>query len=836
MLLIRLGWRESRRRPARAALTLASVVIGVAAVVAVALTTRSTEQAFDAMFAAIAGRADLEVAAPVGEMIDAKLLDAVRGIPGVAVASPMIRRPTIMYAGQRRTQVSLLGVEPRLDKWVHDFQVQSGAPLAERNGLLLSAEFAQNLGVSVGDAVALLTRSGRVRARITGLYKSRGTAVVSQGATLVTTLANAQRWSRAPGRLDAIQIVLAPEADEEAVEAAIAGRLTGAAVVRRPAGRSAVAEETALATDKALQMARAFSVLVAVFVITNTFLISVTQRRRQFGIMRAIGATRGQIARLVYGQAVMLGLAGTLLGSLAGVFAATHLSEAMGRLYNTALPPIDLSPGPFAWAAAIGLGISLLGAALPARKATHLPPLDAMRDVLPDEMEGFSGWLTWLGVALVAVCGSIMALSITGRLPPNFAVTPGVLMLAGLVLLLPLGLAPLSRAVARLLPASISVEARLASRNLLAHRSRTTLTVGVVFIAAAAAIGLANTVLDNVEDVRNWYRTTIVADYFLRASAPDMASGLAADLPDELGAELAEVEGVKSTDAIRFVRAEANGKQVILIIRGFDDPKLQAFDLVEGDPAEVRKLLEHGEVVLGSVFAERAGLKPGDDVYLKTESGQQRFRVAAVANDYLASGLTMYIDREVARRVLDVGGVDVYAIKADEGQREQVRQRLLQISEPYGVLLQSFSEIQREIDAMMAGVDAGLWAMVVLGLLVATFGVANTLTMSVLEQTYEIGLLRVIAMTQAQVRSMVMAQALMIGLLALAPGVVAGVGVGYLINQATLSTIGHSVDFVFHPWLLVGALVGGLAIMTAAAWPPANRAANMELQATLKLR
>ncbi|MCC6492132.1 MAG: ABC transporter permease, partial [Pirellulales bacterium] len=240
MILAKLGWRDSRRRPGRAILTLASVVIGVAAVVAVTFTTQSTRRAFDEMFAAIAGRADLEVAAPIGETIDASLLPRIRDVPGVAVASPMVQRPTIMYAGGRRTQVSLMGVVPELDRAIHDFQVESGKPLAETGGLLLSADFAQSLGLKLGDEVHLLTRSGRVPARITGLYKSRGTAVVSQGATLVTRLADAQRWVRAPRRLDAIQIVLAADADEQAVQAAIARELPEHAVVRRPAGRSAV--------------------------------------------------------------------------------------------------------------------------------------------------------------------------------------------------------------------------------------------------------------------------------------------------------------------------------------------------------------------------------------------------------------------------------------------------------------------------------------------------------------------------------------------------------------------------------------------------------------------
>jgi putative ABC transport system permease protein len=436
----------------------------------------------------------------------------------------------------------------------------------------------------------------------------------------------------------------------------------------------------------------------------------------------------------------------------------------------------------------------------------------------------------------VLFCGGTMAASILGKLPTDNAVWSAVLLLVGIVLLLPLALRPLTNRVATLLPSWMRVEARLASGNLLTHRSRTTLTVGVVFIAASAAIGLANTVLDNVNDVKKWYQKTIIADFFVHATTPDMASGVSADLPDELDEKIRQISGIKSIDAVRLVSAKAKGEPVILIVRSFDNPELQAFDLPSADPAEVRLQLKAGQTVVGSVFAQRAGVKPGDDIPLETGEGEKRFRIAAIANDYQAGGLTMYLDRDVARRQLNIGGANAYLVKVDHDRLEEVKSQLQSLTDEYGLLLQSFSDIQRDIDRMMAGVDAGLWGMVVLGLLVATFGVANTLTMSVLEQTFELGLLRIIAATRRQVRMMILAQAVMIGLLALVPGVVAGVGVAYLIHLATMPVIGHPVAFVLHPWLIAGGLVGGLIVVIAAAWPPAERAARIELRTALRLR
>jgi putative ABC transport system permease protein len=163
-----------------------------------------------------------------------------------------------------------------------------------------------------------------------------------------------------------------------------------------------------------------------------------------------------------------------------------------------------------------------------------------------------------------------------------------------------------------------------------------------------------------------------------------------------------------------------------------------------------------------------------------------------------------------------------------------VRKNLESIAGEYGLLLETSADIRARIDRMMSGVVASLWAMVVLLLLVSAVGVTNTLTINVLEQTRELGLLRIVAMTQAQVRKTVFTQAVIIGLLALIPGIIAGVSVAYLINLATMSVIGHPVVFRFHPMLLGGGLLAGFAVVAFAAMFPANRAAKLDLLEALR--
>lgn len=833
MVYLRLGIREFRQRPGRSILTLLSIVIGVAAVVAVSLAADTTRRAFDDIFTTVAGKADLEVTAPFGTTFDETLAATIRDLPGIAQASPVIERPGIMYVGSEKIQYIFMGVDPERDRKLHDYTIVAGKQLGDGPGVILDSTFAESVGVKLGDRVDLLTPVGTVKAFISGLFHRDGVSATGQGAVLLMTLQNAQILVKAPRKIDNVQIMLAPDANEDTVRGEIEKVLPEGLGVGRPAARSAMAEETSLSTEQGMEMARGFSLIMAVFIIANTFLITITQRRKQIGILRAIGATKLQIGIMIYAEAILMGIVGSILGCLVGVAGARLLTRAMGELYQTTLPPVALNWQPFAIAGLIGMGISFIGAALPARRARQLSPMDALRDVLPSEIEGFSHWLKRLGTTFATIGGAALAFAISGHIESLYAVWAAILLLIGLMLLLPLALRPLSWLAAQVVSPFMRIESRLARRQILRNYSRSTLTIIVVFVAVSTGIGLANSVLDNVNDVRAWYRKSIVADFIIRAMAPDMATGLAADLPQTLDAKLRDIPGITNLEGIRLVRAKVGDESVIVAARDFSPRMIESFDYIAGDPKTLLDKVSQGEVLVGSVLAQRLGLHVGDKINLGTGSAPHELTIAAVVNDYQSGGLIVHLDRRVAQRELGVEGVDAYAILVDHNKLPEVRAALERVTKEEGVPLQSSTDVQHRIDGMMAGVVGALWGMVVLLLLVAAFGVANTLTMNVLEQTRELGLLRIIAMPRDQVRKTIFAQALMIGLLALIPGIIAGFGIAYLINLATLPVIGHPVKLQFHPWLMFGAFAIGLAVVVAAAWFPAERAARLKLSEAL---
>jgi putative ABC transport system permease protein len=183
--------------------------------------------------------------------------------------------------------------------------------------------------------------------------------------------------------------------------------------------------------------------------------------------------------------------------------------------------------------------------------------------------------------------------------------------------------------------------------------------------------------------------------------------------------------------------------------------------------------------------------------------------------------------RSAAKELLSVEDVHEFILRAEPENREEVRAALRAICQRHGASLHSVTDITEMIDGMMNGVVGGLWGLLVLGFVVASLGLANTLTMNVLEQTRELGMLRVVAMTRQQVRKLIFSQAIVMGAVALAPGVLAGSAVAFFINRGTLAVTGHPIPFAVHPVMMGMALAAACLIVMVVAWLPAERAARL---------
>src|SRR4051812_17282034 len=283
-----------QQRPGRTILTMLSIVIGVTAAVAVGLGTATTRNAYKQMFAMVTGRATLEVDAAGGGGVGGSVLSEIESLPGVRAATLLVDRPTSMSleGGERRVRLEILGIATETDAKVRDYEIVAGRQVKEGDELVLDSEFARHLGLKVGDEVKLLTKQLSKPFEIVGLVQPKTGTVMTQTALAFMPIDRAQLHFNPRGRrnlIDKIQIVTASNADPDKVLPKVAALLPEGVQVHRPTGSTQLMHETLLSTEQGLTLTTGFILLMAAFIILNTFLMNVSERRRHLSIMRAIG-------------------------------------------------------------------------------------------------------------------------------------------------------------------------------------------------------------------------------------------------------------------------------------------------------------------------------------------------------------------------------------------------------------------------------------------------------------------------------------------------------------------------------------------------------------------
>ncbi len=835
-LLMALIIRQMSRRPRRTWLTLCSIVIGVAAIVAVQSAIGNTRAAYRQMRDVVAGNAPLEVAGHVQQPFDQAIVNQVQQITGVVTAVPQLRRFTVLFAQGKRLQLLTTNLDSPQDAVDRQLQLESGRFCRGKGELVLEQGIADGLGISVDQKVRLLTRRGAREFTVVGLVRARGLGEFRQAGTVYLPLESAQRHFGKLQQVDRIAIRLAEGADVALVQRAIAEVLPATLDVKPPAERQQFGQEAFLNAEQGLQFASLMTVILAVFIVLNTFLMNVSERQRELAILRAIGATRRQTMCLIAAEGLLLGAIGTAVGCLMGLGGAWLLSLAMAHLRGAEPPPFHWNIVPLLWAAVLGPGVALLGSCLPVRLAGRVTPLEAMRGVRRIESPRMIGWLAVVGVLTASLSGAGLALALRGVdwLPIGAVVPLGGLFMASFTLILPALLRPLAEVVALVLRRRRAVEMQLAKEQLLQHRARSGLTIGVLSMAVATATGLGTTIVNHVDDVRQWHRRTMAGDFFIRSMVTDPAAGATVAMADAIGEQLRGLPGVLQINTLRLVSARIGKQPALVVISDVTQADRLPLHLSNGEPDAVMRRLRAGEVVIGSVLAQRNGIAVGDAIAVELPGGVQTLKVAGTSVEYLHGGMMVFMERTAAAQLFAVEGADVFIVQAESAFRSELERRLNLVGREHGLLVHSFADISRLVDSLTQGVLWGLWGLLGVGFLVATLGIANTMTMNVLEQTHEIGLLRVLAMTGRQVRIMIFAQSTIMGIIGLVVGSITGINTAFVIRRCMQPLLGYTVPFALSPGLFLAMIPVVLLVVFLASRGPMERAARMDLLAALQ--
>jgi putative ABC transport system permease protein len=828
--LTRIAWRTVAARPLRSLLTIIGIGLGVAVLTASLTLGDALDANIDRTVRDMVGRADLRVSGFLESGLSDESVATIASTPGVEDAAAVIEHrtfPSGSPTGETADAVTVLGIEPASYQRLHDLTLLSGSPLqgADEPAALVTEELAASDGYTVGSTVSLLGAGGLTELRVVGILPGFG-PVAGTGRTVVTPIDVARDAFGLHGatRLD---LKLAPDS-LKSVGAALEATMDEPYVLASPADLARNLRASSAAFQGTAALVAAIVLFVGAFLIVNTLSMTVGERAREVGLLRAAGATRGQLSRFVFSGALLLGVIGAGLGVSVGSVVALVMSGAVSDATGLTATISQLDLAGALTAAAVGISITVLAAIEPALAAARISPVEALRNRidLPNVSRGRLSWIAFIFLVVAALAmlawPPVIAASGTQR---AFAVY-GVLLAA--TLLSPFILRPLARVLGLALQPLLRIEERLARGSLARDRSRTTLTLGSLVIGLAMVVALGWSAQAARASAFAWLDDVMPGDEIVTSIRP-----VGADEPIE--AELAAVPGVRSVTPIASFDLAFRGMRVdAAAVVGADLLADGRLTMVAGNRADALRALDAGgAAILPAGLAGTLGLAVGDTMHIPVDGATSAdLRVAAIVERSMpgTSGEAILVGWKDATESLGVLGADAYAVRFSPGAAAVARPALRETAQTFALEANPIERVQGAVADALARVFGVFDALAIVAVIVAALGIVNTLTMSVVERIREIGVLRAIGMSRRQAMRMVVVEASLLGIVGVVLGSIAGLGAGAVLLQLG----GGLTNPGGIPWLPIGvAAVLGLVLPAVASIYPALAAARISIVRSL---
>jgi putative ABC transport system permease protein len=828
-------------RKLRAALTAIAIVLGVAMISGTYVLMDTTMRAFDQVFetaysktdASVSGKTPFSAMEAVPPPVSAALLEPIRGVPEVQEAEGFIEDSAQLRTAQGEA-LSGLGVPLAFGitsgSAFNPLEMIAGREPGGPGEIALDERTATKNDFRIGSRIGVAARGPLEWFRVVGLFRFGGVESLGPVQMMVFDLRVAQRVFDKQGLYDVIDVRAREGVSSAELEDAIAPLLPATAEVktreeRVDASSSAVGEGMAIVRYILLAFG-AVALFVGSFVIFNTLSITVAQRMRELATLRTIGASRRQVLGSVLLEGALIGALASLIG-LAGGLA---LAKALDALFGSAGIELPAAGIVFAWrtvavSLAAGMFVTLAATLLPALRATRVPPIAAVREgaVLPPSRLGRA--TDALAGAAILAGTAVLALGIVAG---GLATVPRLLLLAAGAVLLFFGLAPFSRrlvpplsfALGKPIEAVTGAAGELARENSRRDPGRTAvtaaaLTVGLALVAFVAVLGhgLRTTVRDAVE-------RQVSADYVIRADSALLPPAVGRTLRSGpvLAAASVRAGNVRAFDKTRLL----TGVDPTLISRFY------RFEWTAGSSATSLRQLGDSGVIVRDDVARAHELALGSRFTVETASGKRlplvvRGVYEAPTFDPLLGAMT------VSTQLFDRGFPipNDLAVFVDTGGATVAHESAVR-----SLLVGFPSATVRTLDEFIAWQQASIaallnlfYVLLALSVVISLFGIVNTLALSIVERTREIGVLRAIGMTRAQLTRMIRVESEITALIGAVVGIVLGIALAALTTRALASW-----DLSFSiPWgtLLVLAVAAFVAGLLAGVFP-ARRAAHLD--------
>src|SRR5579864_257291 len=827
----------------RLALTAMSIILGVGFVAGTYILTDTMNRAFDNLFKQVnsgiavqvtgipkfkGGSSGIDAGPP--ERVPGSLIAVVARVPGVRVAEGALAGYAQLVAKDGKAVTTggapTLGVTATNDVQLSGVRVRTGRPPQHSGEIGIDAHTAKKYGFKIGDVVTVLLQGPPMRATITGIF-GFGSADNLGGATLtVFDKQTGQIALNGGGKWDTIDVAAKPGVDEKDLRARIESVL--------PAGFQAKTGAQAAADTSndikknlsffsiALLVFAGIALFVGAFTIFNTFSILIAQRTRELGLMRALGASVKQVRRSVLAEALIVGVIASGVGLGFGFLIALGL-QGLLRSFGIELPSTTNQLLPRTIIAAIGVGVitTVVSSVVPAMRASRVPPVAAMRDTGPAE---------YTGSRRRVLIGSIVSLAGVGALMVGLFALKGALLVGlgaaivflGVAMLSPVFARPVSRALGAPLPKISGISGKLGRENAMRNPRRTASTAAALMIGLGL-IGFVSIFSASVKaSAASALERTLRADYAIIPSAFNGSSGFSEDVATRLR------QTGKFSTVVDFRQGVLGYKGGARIALGTDTANVNQVQDLQVPQATLLGLGVN-DVLVRQTIADSEKWKVGQKIPVTfARTGAQQLRIAGIVKanviqfDFVVS-LATYERNFVSQ-------LDGYVlVKTAPGVSEtDARAAAEAVAKEFpNVKVQNQAEL-RDTQAKQLNMILGLiTALLGLALIIALFGIVNTLALSIFERTREIGLLRAVGMARRQVRAMVRWEAILIAVF----GAVLGIAVGAFFGWAMVSALSsQGIDRLAIPaGQLLGYVVFAGIAGVIAALGPARRAAKLNV-------
>lgn len=649
---------------------------------------------------------------------------------------------------------------------------------------------------------------------------------------------------QSPAKVNRIDLFLEPGADRDVVQQAASQLIGQQAEVRTPDAQRRSTQEIVSGLQIGFMVCAAGAMIVGLFLVYNAMAVTVAERRPDIGILRSVGATRGQIIVIFATAASVLGLIGSVLGVPLGILLAElTLTQFRTELESMFLNP-DLSPTRLSWmntALAVlgGVSTAIFAALVPAVQAANDDPAHVVRRT-HGGAKGLWKLIHHLSCLALIVCGGVTIL-LRQELPARLGAIGGMmLVLIGLLLSAPMLVSILVAIFRPFVRASCPISIRLAFDNLSRAPGRTGVVIGALGAGVALMFQTAGVGRSNEEPVVSWIAQVVQADHFIFSGNMTAANSSNSPMADSVAREIRALPAVDRVMTIRYSRPEYNGTIVYLIALDAVEYTRATRDRVPTGLPDLEKFLSlpnTNDVLVSENFLRRHHIKVGGTVVLPGPRGPVDLRVIGTVRDYSWSRGTIFMDR---KRYAELFGDDLIDIchvflKSSRSGITAHDAALEAYANAKGLFVTDKDALRKFLSELINRVYLLAYLQQIVIGVVAALGVVTSLLISVLQRKRELGLLLAVGATPAQVLRSVLAEAMLMGIFGTALGILIGLPMEwYVLKVVFVEESGFVLDVVF-PWKqALGIAAVAVFTATIAGLLPAIRAIQTRIPDSLQ--